>query len=289
MKYKVNNKYIVDAKSHVEAVKAVKKVEDSKCKDANITPDELRRFCIKHNYYTTGNVADYIELLSNAGKWDLREIASDIAQHSNGIWATEVYSKLRETFGDSVKDADKIPISKMEEIANECDGVYTRKNMDGAHFKFKSERDAYEFFDILRRYHSGIHPDVSFNNVALVRNSYIDFYDSIKDNNDIDYLSKEEEQAIDDYKKAISNTKDPKLLKIFGHILKEEVEHLEELQNEELEDSCKDADIQHYQEWVDYDMKKYGHISEKTRKEIEEAGYSILKDKYGDYEVIAKD
>lgn len=166
MKYKVNNKYIVDAKSHVEAVKAVKKIEDSKCKDANITPDELRRFCIKHNYYTSGTIDEYDNLLTHASKWDLREIASDIAQHTRGVWTTEVWSKLKETFRDSVKD-----------------------------------------------------------------------------NDDIDYLSKEEEQAIDDYKKAISNTKDPKLLKIFGHILKEEVEHLEELQNEELEDSTKDSRI----------------------------------------------
>lgn len=63
--------------------------------------------------------------------------------------------------------------------------------------------------------------------------------DSIKDD-DIDYLSKEEEQAIEDYKKAIANTRDPQLLRLFAHILKEEIEHLEELQNEEIEDSVND-------------------------------------------------
>lgn len=66
----------------------------------------------------------------------------------------------------------------------------------------------------------------------------IEFKDSIKDD-DIEELSEEEKKAIEDYKAAIANTTDPKLLKIFGHILKEEVEHLEELQNEELEDSIK--------------------------------------------------
>lgn len=65
--------------------------------------------------------------------------------------------------------------------------------------------------------------------------------DSVKDD-DIDYLSQEEEKAIEDYKKAISNTKDVKLLKLFAHILKEETEHLEELQSEEIEDSCKDSE-----------------------------------------------
>ena len=65
--------------------------------------------------------------------------------------------------------------------------------------------------------------------------------DSVKDD-DLTYLTAEEEKAIDDYKKAISNTSDPKMLRIFSHILKEETDHLEELQNENVEDSyTKDA------------------------------------------------
>ena len=57
---------------------------------------------------------------------------------------------------------------------------------------------------------------------------------------DIDSLSKEEQQAIDDYKKAISGTTDVKLLELYSHILREEIEHLEELQGAkqgEFEDS----------------------------------------------------
>lgn len=46
-------------------------------------------------------------------------------------------------------------------------------------------------------------------------------------------------------------------------------------------------DIERYQEWVDYDMERYGKISEDTNREIKEAGLKIVKDKYGDYEVIA--
>jgi hypothetical protein len=46
-------------------------------------------------------------------------------------------------------------------------------------------------------------------------------------------------------------------------------------------------DIEKYQEWVDYDMKRYGKISEQTNKEVKEAGLQIVKDKYGDYEVIS--
>lgn len=66
--------------------------------------------------------------------------------------------------------------------------------------------------------------------------------DSIHDE-DIDQLSEEEKQAIDDYKKAIAGTKDVKLLELYSHILREEIEHLRELQsakNSEVEDSVHD-------------------------------------------------
>lgn len=47
------------------------------------------------------------------------------------------------------------------------------------------------------------------------------------------------------------------------------------------------SDIAEYQKWVDYDMKKYGRISNDTNEKIKKAGLEIVKDKYGDYEVIA--
>nr|DAP55328.1 MAG TPA: hypothetical protein [Caudoviricetes sp.] len=47
------------------------------------------------------------------------------------------------------------------------------------------------------------------------------------------------------------------------------------------------TDIDEYQQWVDYDMKRYGKISDQTNKEIKEAGLQVVKDKYGDYQVIA--
>lgn len=48
-------------------------------------------------------------------------------------------------------------------------------------------------------------------------------------------------------------------------------------------------DMAEYQKWVDYDMERYGRVSRKTMREIEEAGLSLVKDQYGDYEVIAKE
>lgn len=49
------------------------------------------------------------------------------------------------------------------------------------------------------------------------------------------------------------------------------------------------SDISKYQEWVDYDMKEYGRISKETMHEIKKAGLSVVKDQYGDYEVIAEE
>ena len=49
------------------------------------------------------------------------------------------------------------------------------------------------------------------------------------------------------------------------------------------------SDVAEYQKWVDYDMKRYKKISEKTMSKIKKAGLSVVKDQYGDYEVIAKE
>ena len=48
-------------------------------------------------------------------------------------------------------------------------------------------------------------------------------------------------------------------------------------------------DLGEYQKWVDYDMKKYHKISDDTMSKIKKAGLSVVKDQYGQYEVIAKE
>lgn len=45
--------------------------------------------------------------------------------------------------------------------------------------------------------------------------------------------------------------------------------------------------IDRYQRWVDFDMAHYGKISERTQQMVNKAGYQILKDDHGDYEVAA--
>ena len=54
-----------------------------------------------------------------------------------------------------------------------------------------------------------------------------------------------------------------------------------------LQENFAAEDLSEYQKWVDYDMKKYGKISRLTMHKIKKAGFSVVKDQYGEYEVIA--
>lgn len=47
------------------------------------------------------------------------------------------------------------------------------------------------------------------------------------------------------------------------------------------------TDVGEYQEWVDYDMDRYGRISVETRRKLRNAGLTLVRDQYGNYEVIA--
>lgn len=49
------------------------------------------------------------------------------------------------------------------------------------------------------------------------------------------------------------------------------------------------SDLAKYQEWVDYDMKKYGKVSDKTKQDLDKANLTIVKDKYGAYQVVSKE
>ena len=46
-------------------------------------------------------------------------------------------------------------------------------------------------------------------------------------------------------------------------------------------------ELDRYQRWVDFDMAHFGKISKRTQDFINKAGYQIIKDDHGDYEVAA--
>jgi hypothetical protein len=63
--------------------------------------------------------------------------------------------------------------------------------------------------------------------------------------------------------------------------------------SDDLKESLKESDkqaptsLEDAQKWVDFDMKRYGHISDKTNQLVKKAGFQIIKDDHGDYEVAA--
>lgn len=85
--------------------------------------------------------------------------------------------------------------------------------------------------------------------------------------------AKDDADADKDYRLKKANLKEPRKLR------------------EELKESDKPAatSIEDAQKWVDYDMKKYGRISRETNRLVRRAGFQIIKDQYGDYEVTARD
>ena len=71
------------------------------------------------------------------------------------------------------------------------------------------------------------------------------------------------------------------LAKKFSAEIKECKEDLHE------EDKPAPKSIEDCQKWIDYDMKHYGKISDETNEIIKKAGFQIIKDEHGDYEVAA--
>lgn len=73
-----------------------------------------------------------------------------------------------------------------------------------------------------------------------------------------------------------------------GQVVKEvrdEIADCERIEEELLKEDIGE-DVGEYQEWVDYDMKKYGRISKETFDKLRKADLTVVKDEYGDYEVI---
>jgi len=85
--------------------------------------------------------------------------------------------------------------------------------------------------------------------------------------------------------------------KIVGEIApfseEEDEEEIKDKEEIEVEDKLEEADkqaalsIEDAQKWVDYDMKRYHKISDRTNRLVKKAGFQIIKDDHGDYEVTA--
>lgn len=170
MRFKINNKYIIDAKSRDDAIRIIKMLDametysirwiDAYAKSQGYGPDFWRYDTeIKAN-----NVKEALEKLAKKVAFGTGT-ANCLVMHVSNSHATYQFSgrlsdllkKTKEQLGDSVKDAEP-------------------------------ETDV-----------------------------------------DLDFLIKDELEAIDGYRKMIAKTTNPQLLSVLSHILDEETEHVEEL------------------------------------------------------------
>ena len=108
-----------------------------------------------------------------------------------------------------------------------------------------------------------------------------------------DEIDEEIEESVNESSKiddidADADDKKEKLKKFISRKI-DDIDEDKDDKKEKLSESDKPAatSIEDAQKWVDYDMKKYGKISDRTNRLVKKAGFQIVKDTYGDYEVIA--
>ena len=85
--------------------------------------------------------------------------------------------------------------------------------------------------------------------------------------------------------KYLSKFVDARRLGQMVRAVRDEIADCERIEEELLKEDLGE-DVGEYQEWVDYDMKKYGRISKETFDKLRKADLTVVKDEYGDYEVI---
>lgn len=116
------------------------------------------------------------------------------------------------------------------------------------------------------------------NGIIVEGNTCLDAISKIKDSVNYEYLLSEERKAVEDYKKAISETNDKNELYVLSHILKEEAHHIELLENLQkgkvtFSDSIKDED-----KYVVYAEETWNNYRALFKKKLGPAKYSSEAD-----------
>lgn len=136
--------------------------------------------------------------------------------------------------------------------------------------------------------------------ICYVLKQKLDINESLEDDIDADRDDKVEtakkdfEKAEDD---ADADRDEKKADELKEDLVDEDEVEMEEEAEEVVEEGCEakelhEADkpaatsIEDAQKWVDFDMERYGKISKRTNDIVRKAGFQIVKDDHGDYEVI---
>lgn len=254
MRFKVNNKYVIDAKSYDDAIRVIKMLDametysirwiDTYAKAKGYGPDFWRY----NTEIKANNVKEALEKLAKKVALGGTGTANCLVMHVPNSHATyqfsgrlsELLKKTKEQLGDSVKDARTISpwaLSPGKRILSEDGDKATVISVKG---------DRRNGYDVVVKLDDGSRDEWYYE-----ANDVITLTDSIKDAEleadvDLDFLIKDELEAIDGYRKMIAKTSNPQLLSVLSHILDEETEHVEELRAAqagvyEVKDSIKDG------------------------------------------------
>lgn len=87
---------------------------------------EVYRLCKQNNWYTSGNIEDYDNMLDNADVWSVEKIAMNIANHSHEGYSS-ILAKLKSKLKDSI-DEDEIDfydsVTKDNYITDRPEGAF---------------------------------------------------------------------------------------------------------------------------------------------------------------------
>ena len=131
--------------------------------------------------------------------------------------------------------------------------------------------------------------------LKILNEGFNKYFEELQEKNKIDDIDAKRDDKVERAKKALSKADDDAdaLKDMRKKRAKAKFEKELDRADADRDDEKKaikestSSDLSEYQKWVDYDMKKYHRISDDTMRKIKKAGLSVVKDQYGDYEVIA--
>lgn len=274
--------------------------------DNNVNIDEECPWCYsKLGYKIIGKIAEYnddidaeaeteeeVEIDAEALEECINRLTedemSDEDKHDTEV-LKNIYRKTQSRINAKLTDDEKAVLDKYNLVRNYGD-IDVKHNYSNDKFyrrddnvvnKADLENDQINLADRARKLPDRLKRDYTYDDIQ--RNRIRSMKDNIRTRDSFSQKLRDNDKAYDNtVKKAkIAHDRDENIYKSIINDSNNAINKL--LKKEDL-----GSDVAEYQKWVDYDMKRYGKISDITNKKLDKAGLEVVKDKYGDYEVIAK-